>query len=501
MKKLYAVLILTFLVFGMPSMAYAQTDIAIASSEEPITSVSNVIKCGVNTFMVSNECGAGAFRNAYWQCYDGYEDKQGDDTSCKLSEIWQEYAEAACKGHCSNTKPVLKPTETVQSTTSSTGVSVCYISNELLKEYDELIVELQKVDSEGDKTKSEEITKKIIALKQEIAKNQENCKTNTISVTEKPATLTATQIYKIDRCKEITQWENKITYYKKLSGLSNSDLKEKTDFSREEINKILSELTAGLEKVRTQCNTQEDVAVTTGAYTTGSSAGGGGSGAITTSRIGLTETIKPVVADSGQEINTYYRARIEKITTVTDVDEQIKELKALREDIDKLIVELIKSREEINAAEIGGLTEIKISRGEIKANDVAITTTGKKILVDVGTKQLSMEPTETQVLIRDEDLKVTAEEISVKDATLMVGNSEVKLAASDVVDKLKISPKSIELKEENTKAVYKIKVDENRNLLGFIPIQVENSLTIDAANSEAGIIGEELPWWAFLTVK
>ncbi|HLD37452.1 MAG TPA: hypothetical protein VJA86_02605, partial [Candidatus Nanoarchaeia archaeon] len=45
------------------------------------------------------------FRNAYWQCYDGTEDKQGGETSCKPSEIWQKYAQEACNKRCITVQP------------------------------------------------------------------------------------------------------------------------------------------------------------------------------------------------------------------------------------------------------------------------------------------------------------------------------------------------------------------------------------------------------------
>ena len=40
------------------------------------------------------------FRFMYAQCYDGAEEKQGDATSCKSSEVWQKYAQVFCEGHC-----------------------------------------------------------------------------------------------------------------------------------------------------------------------------------------------------------------------------------------------------------------------------------------------------------------------------------------------------------------------------------------------------------------
>ena len=79
------------------------------------------VKCGVNTFSVSNECAdlfsafraSNLFRNVYIQCYDGYEEKLGaeDNTSCQTSEAWQEYARKVCEKRCSTStvKPVPLP--------------------------------------------------------------------------------------------------------------------------------------------------------------------------------------------------------------------------------------------------------------------------------------------------------------------------------------------------------------------------------------------------------
>lgn len=40
------------------------------------------------------------FSYAYWQCYDGAEEKQGSETSCKSFEVWRIYGEEFCEGHC-----------------------------------------------------------------------------------------------------------------------------------------------------------------------------------------------------------------------------------------------------------------------------------------------------------------------------------------------------------------------------------------------------------------
>jgi hypothetical protein len=40
------------------------------------------------------------FRYMYYQCYNGKEEKQGSESSCKSSETWQGYAKEACNNQC-----------------------------------------------------------------------------------------------------------------------------------------------------------------------------------------------------------------------------------------------------------------------------------------------------------------------------------------------------------------------------------------------------------------
>ena len=82
---------------------------------------------------------------------------------------------------------------------------------------------------------------------------------------------------------------------------------------------------------------------------------------------------------------------------------------------------------------------------------------------------------------------------------MRVGAAEVRLAASYVIEKLKVSPESIELKTEEEKAVYEMKVDEPRKLFGFIPITIQKTITTDA--DEGKILKEQRPWYVFFTTK
>lgn len=422
--------LLVIFIFGATNASFVLAEETSGSNGTSANSSVPVVKCGVNTFQVLEQCGnsGNSFRGAYWQCYDGYEEKQTDN-ACKSSEAWQEYGKKICASRCSTPHPVpypvnakpLPPTQTTQAPqvtgTGIVSIPACFINEKLMREYDQLIVQLQKTETAGDKKSAQEITDKIIVLKKEISKNRENC----------------------DNRQNLTG-QNQIF---------------------------------------------PGAAATSG----------------TATQILMPEPIKPTAVGSGQEISSYYRQKFQKITDENqDMNVQIEALKNLRSDIDGLIGKLIQNKKEISASEIGGLVpEVQILPGEIRARDVSVKTTDNKITVRVGAKSLSIEPKETDVLVNDGDISANAKNISIKDNIVSVGNSEVGLAPSEIIKKLQITPVSMELKEENSKAIYALKTGESRKLFGFIPVQIEKTTNADAANGN--IISEKRPWWSFLSTK
>ncbi len=491
-----------------------------------------VAKCGFNTYEVFEQCGDNSFKAFYFQCYDGYEEKNGGADSCKSLESWKEYATKVCANRCGSLvtpKPdsslmpppsLVKPEQqtTSQPTVSGTAESgasvrasaVCFIPDELSQNYSKLILDLKKAEEAGDKELASAITQKITALKEEIEKVKKQC----LSATQAPsaqalvkplpvAPLPLPSIITVDRCQEVNQWENKITHYEELSKLNDEDLKYKSGFTREEIKKILEELYQGIEKVKKQCEEQEK---STETLKTGVPRGN-----IIVRNIRkpfkVVSPVKPVIVESGEEISNYYKAKIEEIVEEGSAEEQIEKLKTLRTEIDDLIAKLIKSKEKIEAEELKGLvSEIKITPQEIKADNVSVSLRGieKKdirrgiVIAKVAGKLLNIFPGDKKVVIEDENLKVETETVSVKDEKLFIGNSEVKIFPSQVASNLNILPKEAELKEENGKAVYKFKVLERRRLFGFIPLNITKIITSDAEFGNS--LGERLPWWSFLTL-
>ncbi len=71
------------------------------------------------------------YRNAKWQCYDGYTVSEGSLTSCKSVDVWKSYAEQSCANRCNNTPgkcgvnsfSVYNPCQDTSSTTVTTILS------------------------------------------------------------------------------------------------------------------------------------------------------------------------------------------------------------------------------------------------------------------------------------------------------------------------------------------------------------------------------------------
>ncbi len=504
---------------SVPVSNTATTQVTPAETKSVSTSNTTINnKCGVNSFSVSNECGVGAFKNSYVQCYDGYTENQGGDSSCKPSSLWQEYAKSVCVNRCANTNTTTKSYVPVPSTDYSGGqnvpitstkavpqeipattvapqvISVCYIGNDLMKQYDALLSELRVAQANGDKEKSDAITQRILELKKQITASKERCNTATTkpqpptttqsAPTIAPTTATVPMPVKINRCAEVENWGQKISYYEKLKNLSDSDLQKEAAKSRKEINDIVAELIAGLQKVKEQCNLQ----TATGSVSSASS------------RAIIAEPVKPVAVQSAQEIDTYYKAKIENISAIQNAPQQVKELQTLKDEKNQMVGDLIKNRNEIEAVEINKIaTDINVSKNEMKIDNVTVKATGKKILLNVGDRPISVESAGSNVIIKDKNLEVTTDNVSISDNSLKIGNTEVKISASQAAEKLNIAPTAVQLTTENDQPVYKMEVNESRKLFGFIKINAGKTQTVSADNGN--LMSEKHPWYYFLTTK
>jgi hypothetical protein len=387
--------------------------------------------------------------------------------------------------------------------TEEDATQVFAVSSELMEELDKLVRMLEEAEHADEQELINTLQEKIQVIKEEIRHASETPTVVEESeepqlVVEPPTEVTTSQgvvsSSPIDWCAELKGLEEKKAHYEALYGLSDEELKDRGyNRGKDEIGNTIRNLEEAIERARLACEG-------------GGVPSSGGGGTTTTPTDVTTETVvveKPIAVGSGGEITDYYRVRIAEIATEeVEIEKQVAELKELRNEIDELIEELIKSRAEISAEEVSGLVaKIEVRPGEVCMDGVVVKTINKSVVARINNDNVEIKPTEAQVILQDRNLTVKTPELSIENDTLRVGDSEVKLRPGTIIGEIEVEPKEIELKEENAKAVYKIKIDESRKLFGFIPIKVENTLTLDAANTEVRITEEEGPWWAFLTTK
>jgi len=406
-----------------------------------------------------------------------------------------------------NVSPALAQTEqdnkeevdvSIKEASENTTASQVYsVDTEPLEELDRLVKMLEEAEYKNDKELIEALQEKIRVIKEEISKANTEESNKPRVVAEKPIRVvprevTAVSSTSIDKCDELKAWEGKRARYEALYALSDEELKAKGyRGGKEEVRKIIAELDEGIKRLRIEC----EAGVTNRT--------GSGAPAPTPEQTAVAVTLRPTAVESGVEITDYYKRRIAEIATKeVEIEKQIADLKELRNEIDRLIEELIKSKDKISTEEVSGLvTRIEVRPGELKMDKAVVKTTDKSVVARVNNKDLEIKSTEKHVIFRDENFEVKTSELSIENEVLRTGNSEVKVMPSTIIEKMQIEPKEIELKEENAKAVYKIKAAENRKLFGFIPVEIEKTFTVDAVDTEVKTIDEKGPWWTFLTTK
>ncbi len=402
--------------------------------------------------------------------------------------------EVAVSGEEGSDNQTVTKEETSETQTTTRVVTV---NTGLMEEYHRLVKMLGEAESKGDKELTKTLLEKIRVIKERIEKATEESSEPQL-VAEKPTRVVPREVTavssptRLDKCAELKAWERKKQHYGVLYALSDAELKDKGySEGHEEVSRIIRRLEEGIKRLRIECEANETGGVA------------GGAPVLTSEQRVVAVTLRPIAVESGVEITDYYQRRIAEIAArEVGIETQIAILKELRNEIDRLIEELIKSKDKITIKEFSGLvTRIAVRPGELKMDNVIVKTVAKSVLTRVNNRDLEIKPTRTGVILQDGTIQVKAAELSIETEILRVGNSEVKLMPSVVIEKFKIEPKEMELKEENAKAVYKIKTAESRKLFGFIPVKVEKTSTVDAANTVVKIIKEESPWWAFLTTK
>ncbi|MEM3060507.1 MAG: hypothetical protein QXW70_02385 [Candidatus Anstonellales archaeon] len=361
---------------------------------------------------------------------------------------------------------------------------------------------LEAIGKNDEKT-AREINQKVVELKKEIVKRKEMCLAAKIKENERgeepgrPGSIVSEvaresgsgeKVSDVARrigvgyCAELEAWQKKRMVYEDM--LASEDKMREADLNKEKVIEILEKLDEGMDKLKEKCELQKEKVAEIG-----------GSEEY--------EPIKPVAPDSGKEIVSYYKNKIASVITKenSNLDEQIKSLRSLRSEIDKLIEELLERKKKIEASEVGEIVEeIEISPKVLKAGKVEVKAEGKVVEANVSKKsKVEIKPVSDKVLVSDRGVEAEVQKIVLSQNAIKVGEGEVKVSPFEVANKLGISPKKIRIVEDEKKAAYVVDAEKDGKLLGLIPIKVSRTFVVDANTSD--ILKEEKPWWSALVVE
>lgn len=386
------------------------------------------------------------------------------------------------------------------------SVNVCAVSDDYLKEINNLIKEADLAKSSGDFEKEKIITEKIKLIKEKIEARKEECQNASQappSLTQPPQqqnVVTGQNIVKEDFCQLENEIAAKIEYYKGLLSLSPEELNNK-GYEKEEVGKILGELQNEKARVHSACSGQ---------------------------KVGWTiSEIKPVAPQKAEEVANYYKEKVaQTIEGTASLSVQMAEIKEIKKETAKMVKELIRSQQEISAIEIQPLVDklvvkpgvIETSQDQIKVSEQ------KKVEAQVSNKPVEILVNPQKLIIKErrwEGKQVEIEtqlplNLSVQGTIIgdpgvqggIIGDTglesgkEIKVSPSEIVEKAKIKNPidlKVELVKEREIPVYKVKAVEKRKLLSLIPVKVSKEITIDATTEQGTKLSEKKPWWSFLT--
>lgn len=534
--------------------------VPVTPSSEGIPAVPVSTKPGISDMMpvavpatpvVEPNYGYRGFRYAKWECYDGKNEVQGGESSCKPSETWQQYAQEACAGHCyaDNSKCGVNSygvsiecgdavaNTTVASTSMQiavpavrSGISVVSVSD--------VEVCYQKIKQENPNEKEDVLwTKCKLMNQQQPAVSQQP--TTTVSTAIVPTASTqqcdsadeqlmnelnnAVQKYEIiqkeGRSEQETQEvqdyiksiKDKIDYKKNNCWSSaaqvastsarpeceivNDNLKKeleegyiKTAIVYKEGNpERIKEIDNYMMQLKNKVSKNKESCWTV-KTSGGETAVAAAPAAISTSWVDA-ET-KPA------DVATYYRAKMDTILAdEKSIDSQIMQLKDLKNKIDMMIEELINKKEIIGADDFNGLVgEFKISSTEISADDQKFDSVNKEFVKNIGNKSVSIKQGADNVVLTVDNVEVNAPEFAITDK-IKVDDIELKALPDKIKKHIKENITDVEIVREKDKLVYNVKTEEERKLLGIFSVTAEKNTVLDATSENADLIKEEKPWW------
>ncbi|MFH0961578.1 MAG: DUF333 domain-containing protein [archaeon] len=341
----------------------------------------------------------------------------------------------------------------------------------------------------------------------------------------------------IGPCEQVRLVEQKILYYKKLLGLTDSELAERVkEYTRENLKANLESLEKTYAEFVRKCRaasgetraqpcvpSQEKMREYEGLSEKLKAANANGDKALAeeimqeiravkaeiaasnscAQEISAAAIAKPTAVENSQEISSYYKNKLATVmSSASGVDSQISSLKELRTEIDKMIEALLKRKESVDAEELSGLATVEISEDGMKVNNKVVESlVSNEIVTRINNREMKVLKGASGVSLDDgSEIKPdVGEPVIVEDGKVNIGGNELKILPGELGTLIGFAPDSVELGSEDGKLVYVARMNEKRKLFWIIPVQVEKTEKIDAENGES--LGESMPWWSALASR
>ena len=366
----------------------------------------------------------------------------------------------------------------------------CGISDDLLQELNDLTFKVGIAKAQGNNELVKELISKIKSIRNEIKQKREECRQqegnqnedkNKENQNENQNERNKAIIGRIHSraipffCQKEQSIRKKLDYYKKLISLKSEELKAK-GYSKEEVAKIIAELNREMSKAHLMCVNPKGI-----------------------SKMPL---IAPVAPSDGKDIVSYYKKKVDEVMSENkNVDEQIGELKKLRNNINGMIKELIRSKKQVKYSEIKPLVkEMTIKPGEIQADQVSIETPEQKdIEVSVGKEGTDISVDKKRVRLGKKIKALILSPVKIDNGKIIIGGKEIKATPDEIAKKVKASPQAdINIVNQGNKPIYKVKNLLRKRFLGIFPVKFTQESEIDATQPGGKIIKIKRPWWSFL---
>ena len=214
----------------------------------------------------------------------------------------------------------------------------------------------------------------------------------------------------------------------------------------------------------------------------------------------IRDRVEQVIAKSINEVRREYQRQF--VNAVSDANEEMKEeLQQLRQAINTRIRDEIKEKRIIDYSDYNGLEQkILIAKEQIEvrirdaldSNVIPITARIQKRVQD---RLIEIRNDRNKIEIVDGNISVeTNEEITIDDNGLHIRGKTLRVLPNAIKTQAR---EKIELHSDGEEIEYKLEVRNTRYVLGFIPIQSQEKIRI---NAETGAqMSYERPWWATIS--